>query len=205
MSKIYLYAEVLTNIRQITIHASLDSFQSEDTKIEIASDKRTITVRHNGQVASLFLPTGVAGNADITMPVKKTKDISLRLEVSDVDNIVLPDGSGSAYDYPWAAADLNPDSQLRCRQCKSRLTKSASRITWKDLPSENWAEMMDFWHCHKPHDENVEKPDESDIAGRKGYAAHSRIESHAGTGLIKISTLTLDSSDCDNIMVSLAD
>lgn len=24
---------------------------------------------------------------------------------------------------------------------------------WKDLPSGNWAEMMDFWHCHKPDPE----------------------------------------------------
>ena len=24
--------------------------------------------------------------------------------------------------------------------------------SWKDLPSENWAEMMDFWHCHRPDD-----------------------------------------------------
>lgn len=26
-------------------------------------------------------------------------------------------------------------------------------VQWKALPSEHWAELMDVWHCHKPHAE----------------------------------------------------
>jgi len=39
--------------------------------------------------------------------------------------------------------------------CKdgSALIAANRAVQWKPLPSEHWAELMDVWHCHKPHEE----------------------------------------------------
>lgn len=44
-------------------------------------------------------------------------------------------------------------AQFKCKSCESKLISSETITTWKALPSETWAEMMDFWHCHKPSDD----------------------------------------------------
>ncbi|RAK78706.1 HECT-type E3 ubiquitin transferase [Aspergillus fijiensis CBS 313.89] len=58
---------------------------------------------------------------------------------------------------PWRAPDMRPGTRVRCRRCESVVldqpARSAEGWVWKDLPSGNWAEMMDFWHCHKPDPE----------------------------------------------------
>ncbi|OJJ99297.1 hypothetical protein ASPACDRAFT_120569 [Aspergillus aculeatus ATCC 16872] len=58
---------------------------------------------------------------------------------------------------PWRAPDMRPGTRVRCRGCEGVVldqpARSAGGWVWKDLPSGNWAEMMDFWHCHKPDPE----------------------------------------------------
>lgn len=40
---------------------------------------------------------------------------------------------------------------LKCAQCGAVVVRNATQsLHWNPLPSETWAEMMDFWHCHKP-------------------------------------------------------
>lgn len=38
-----------------------------------------------------------------------------------------------------------------CAACDKNIIDSES-CKFFDMPSELWSEMMDFWHCHKPHD-----------------------------------------------------
>lgn len=40
--------------------------------------------------------------------------------------------------------------QFCCKKCNTAVVNSADR-KFIDMPSEFWQEMMDFWHCHKPH------------------------------------------------------
>lgn len=40
---------------------------------------------------------------------------------------------------------------FKCLDCKASIIDSTKMIKFSDLPSELWSEMMDFWHCHKPH------------------------------------------------------
>lgn len=39
---------------------------------------------------------------------------------------------------------------LRCKQCLLSSNENCNRVN--DMPSEYWAELMDYWHCHKPTD-----------------------------------------------------
>lgn len=64
----------------------------------------------------------------------------------------------------WSIKDLlgkTPKNQenanifsFACGQCGFQIIDSTSVNKFIDMPSELWYEMMDFWHCHKPHNHN---------------------------------------------------
>lgn len=202
MSNIYLYAEVLRNIKQITLYASLRTDKNESTKIDISSDRRYITVSHEDQVAKLLLPMQVSGTAEVTIPVQKAKDLSIRLQLEDTD-AVNPRIEDVSHDGPWSAGALSPGAQIRCINCENIIMRTNVRFQWKDLPSENWAEMMDFWHCHKPHDAEETSAKNSTVAETKGYGATSQIKASHGIGLVDSSTFLLAKDDCSGVRVSI--
>ncbi len=68
------------------------------------------------------------------------------------------------------------------------------------MPSEYWAEMMDFWHCHKLHDHGSHNGDEHTAA--KGYAAATKVTAESGIGLVDISFLLFAEKDCHGVQVS---
>lgn len=202
MSDIYLYAEVLRNIKQITLYASLRTDKNESTRIDISSDRRYITVSHEDQVAKLLLPLQVSGTAEVTIPAQKAKDLSFRLQLGDTD-AVNPRIEDVSHDGPWSAGTLSPGAQTRCINCKSLIMQTNVNFQWKDLPSENWAEMMDFWHCHKPHEAEETSAKKSTVAETKGYGAASRIKASRGVGLVDSSTFLLAKEDCSGVQVSI--
>jgi hypothetical protein len=51
-------------------------------------------------------------------------------------------------------SSITSTAHFQCKCCKSKLISLEIIATWKALPSETWAEMMDFWHCHKPSDDD---------------------------------------------------
>lgn len=203
MSGIFLYAEVLQNIRQITLYATLQTNKNEGTRVEISSDKRYITVHHDDQTAKLLLPLQITGTAELTIPAEKAKDLSVRLALEDTDAVV-PQNKENESDALWSASSFHSDGRLRCRQCGNQVSRPNATFVWKDLPSENWAEMMDFWHCHKPHDENEDgSTAEEGVAGVKGYGATSRIQAIEGSVLIDSSTFLITKQDCPGAEVSI--
>ena len=200
MSEIYLYAEILANIGQVSLYASLQTAKNDETRIDISSDRRMITVSHDGDRASIFLPTGIGGNAEVTIPAEKKLDLSLRLELEDLAGLPSLNELKSRNDYPWLAEDLQVETSLRCKKCEVEIIKPGDITIWKDLPSEGWAEMMDLWHCHKPHDEQADS-NSAEAASGKGYAPSSRISAAPQTGLLDVSSFLFDSQDCHNIQV----
>ena len=100
---------------------------------------------------------------------------------------------------PWSAAELDQDVAMVCRQCHASLLPPRRPFVWKDLPSEHWAEMMEFWHCHKPHDHSSGATNPE--LAKKGYSASNRIAARTGCGLIDLSSFLLATADCENIKV----
>lgn len=199
MSKISLYAEFLGNIGQVSLHASLQTYKNEETKVFITSDQRTITVHHDGETAHLFLPVKVSGTAEVTIPVQQAKELSVRLRVDEA----LPDAprvTELVDETYWPASTLGKKTQLKCQTCNSEILQPNKEMVWKDLPSENWAELMDYWHCHKPHFEH-DSETVTNGAARKGYSASSRILAKEGIGLVDVSSFLLSAVDCINIQV----
>lgn len=85
--------------------------------------------------------------------------------------------------------------QFCCKKCNEVVVKS-SDYKFIDMPSEFWQEMMDFWHCHKPHEDHHNKNSKNydgTIKPRPGYI-------HIGSYYI---LLKADSSSCPKCGVSL--
>ena len=189
---ITLYAELLTNIGQVAVTASLPTEQNHQTRIALSPDRRLLSVSHDGQSESIQLPCQIASTAVLTLPAAKTKHMSFRLQ--SLDDPRHPPKTVPV--EPWMAGSLKPNTQVACRACKTILIKSPI-IIWKDLPSENWAEMMDFWHCHKPSsDASTGLPNAT-----KGCSVTNRLRARPGIGLVDACHIIISAKDFPYQMV----
>ncbi|KAL5332971.1 ubiquitin-conjugating enzyme E2-binding protein [Aspergillus crustosus] len=154
------------------------------------------------------------------------RELSYRMQVDDPELT-----QWSALDehmdsfVPWSAADMGPSTKLRCGQCESVIldvpnaSSTAPDVNgdnapqsqtvgwaWKDLPSGNWAEMMDFWHCHKPdpHEEDRDKGAsghliEDENSKVKGYGASNQVLATPGTVLVDVATFLASDLECKRL------
>ena len=196
-SELNLYAEFLLNIRQVTLFATLQNTRNDDSNAYITSDKKSLTITHDDKQATITFPSGISGKATVHFPVGRKKEVSLRLEVIEDDKPSLGHGLEVANDSPWPATSLSPETEVACKSCRSVVVSSRPRV-WKDLPREDWAEMMDFWHCHKP--DVKETPGQTSSV--KGYAAMNKLKVQPGVGFVDTCHIVLPMEECSCIRVS---
>lgn len=196
MSSIYLYAELLLNIGQVTVFIILPSNSHQSTQIDLLPDRRTLRVRHDAEQAVIQLPCDVLSNPSLTFQNAATRELSFRLQISDAAKSASQAKSAIDNDCPWPASNFTAKTQIGCQSCSSPLVGSVT--IWKDLPSGGWADMMDFWHCHKP---TVENGNDSSVGATKGYAASNALEPGAGVGLVDISHLIFLDANCTGVQV----
>tara|TARA_R110002003_G_scaffold114_12_gene9903 strand:- start:5074 stop:5871 length:798 start_codon:yes stop_codon:yes gene_type:complete len=207
---ITLYAELLLHIRTITLFASLRTHHSRGTKAKLSSDGTSITVSHEGRSASIRMPFNVkgAGEAELELPAQPSnKEITVRLQLEELeDSDVL--GALQSEDrriniVPWdgAALDKQAHLEVRCKSCGGVIVPHGTIAQWKDLPNENWAEMMDFWHCHKPDEHHLHDHTHKDAIGGKGYAAGNRLQALEGVGFVDLTSFLLKEQDCEGAQV----
>lgn len=197
--RIYLYAEILTHIRQLTLHASLQTEKEEGTKLDVSTDKKVISVTHDGETQKLYLPTQISGDAQITFPLQKKTEIAARVQIEDEHDWKCM--INNEIEAPWMAAGMTTNTAIQCRYCEAGIVTAGAIKLWKDLPSENWADLMDFWFCHKPHEEGQDHA--QDAATAKGFSSKSRLAVTAGIGMADLISLVLHADDCSNVKVSL--
>lgn len=200
MGSISIYAELLLNIRQITVLASLPSASCRDTtRFTLSQDRQTLSVLHDGQAIAITLPAPVRASCSPTVLPGSSMVLSTRLPIMDnVAETLLSENHTNPSKSLWSAISMGPTTRIACRICQTLLVTEQVKV-WKDLPSENWAEMMDFWHCHKP---DTDEPSTHKQDGtRKGYGAANSIRPVSATGLIDITSFLLTQEDC-NIIVS---
>ncbi|KAI1150504.1 ubiquitin-conjugating enzyme E2-binding protein [Nemania diffusa] len=199
---ILLYAEFLSNIRQVSVGCDLPTPISITTRAIVCADGRALTVAHHGSSATIQLPVKVAPL--LPLPITKSVRTSLAwkipLRVPSNGHNIPPSSEESV---PWSGIDLEPGSAVTCRTCKSVILNTGTLKVWKDLPSENWAEMMEFWHCHKP-DSHKDGNDEEDLANR-GYGASSRIAAQPGVGFVDLTSFLLAESDLAKASISASE
>lgn len=195
---ISIYAELLSNIRQVSVVASLSSPPDSSTKAEISNEGRRLEVTHQGQTESISLPAQVALTAALPVATNGRPALSWRLPVSPAEarpaHFSLENQA-----LPWTSVDIEIGSRIGCRNCDNEFVTQHAIKAWKDLPSENWAEMMEFWHCHKPHDHDQQDPES---LASKGYGANHAISAQPGIGFVDLTSFLFSESDCKGVKVS---
>ena len=159
-----LYAELFLHIRVITIHASLSSPDSgKKPTIAIVEDGRSISLVHVDEKLSIPLPTRVHPKNPTTTLAQVSKcgnEYTIRLKLEDE---LTKEESNSCFNTesiidvgfgnlaPWTSHCMkNSDSKIMCAQCGSIIQPAGKVKNWLDLPNDDWAELMEFWHCNKP-------------------------------------------------------
>ncbi|KAK4997938.1 hypothetical protein LTR66_002748 [Elasticomyces elasticus] len=208
---IHLYCEYLLNIRAITITASLSTLSDQETKFTLSSDRTSLTLAHDDDIATIALPTVVAANAAASLapPAAPSKQLSFRLQLQEIEPDSLQDRVSVGNDnlVPWSASTLRPGTSIHCARCETVLAEKHSITQWKDLPSEGWAEMMEFWHCHKPdikHEHAHQDPHpipRTPLQSKKGYGATSKLQALRGQGFIDTAHFLVHPDDCRNVEI----
>jgi hypothetical protein len=152
------------------------------------------------------------GDAALTLPAQpRSKDVTLRLQIEEREGAeLLPrldPGDRGANPVPWDGSQLNTlqNVKLCCGGCRNVLLEEGAIVEWRDLPNEDWAEMMDFWHCHKPEVPYTHghSHQEEDVVQKKGYAAANRLTASGGIGFVDLSFFLFARGDLRDVMVSL--
>ena len=208
-----IYAEFLPRLGRISVVIHLPTQSTHKTKVLVARDGLHLLVDHDGATTKLRLPAKarIAGEhlpGEIRPGLSK---MSWRLLPTPTEAQaalhVAPES------VPWAAADLKPGLRVACRGCDEPIVTEDTIKAFKDLPSENWAEMMEFWHCHKPTDapapgadaaaDAQHKASEDDLASR-AYGSNSIIAAQNGVGFVDLMTILFSQTDCKCLMVSVS-
>lgn len=195
---ISVYAELLLNICQLTISVSLASPCNQSTTVDLSQDRKAIVIEHQAQRIVAPLPAQLSRDAVLPPPLPRTKDLSFRIKGVRERERLEPKRLELDQDGIWPASSLTPDTRIGCRACKAILLQS-SVSRWKDLPSDNWAEMMDLWHCHKPNTDDRRERDAHHLA--KGYAASSSMAPSPGCGLVHLNYVRIHESACIGLQV----
>ena len=191
---IHIYAEHLVNIRTLTIQVSLPT--SSDGSTALSLDGSILTLSHQGETAKITLPISIPDTerAKLSVPSAPSTNLSFRIRLDDTS---LRDSQSGETVIPWTATSLSDEVGLQCKTCRAEILPRKQIQTWKDLPSEGWAEMMEFWHCHKPN----EPHDHEHQTDKKGYSADSMLAITPSVGLVNATSFVLAADDCKNIKV----
>lgn len=199
----YVFAEVLSNIRQANLFISLSSNKINDTRIEISTNRKKVTVLHHAESANVCLPQPISKGAKVEIPTDTQNDFSLRLELAESESSDPSCQRATlGEEGPWSAQDMSSLAGMRCRECLTQLLHVDCPLVYKDLPSDQWADMMDLWHCHRPVDhQNVASDDATKAAGSKGYGASNQLVANVGAVFISHTAFLLAPQDCQNVQV----
>lgn len=158
------YTELLPRLNSLTVILDFSGDVKDIKGIRI--DKNDLAISTEGSKLRIKLP--IDGNynvADMTISSLKCIDLCLRLSIS-FPAAKLSEHTQSFMDFnhsnvqKWSCSDLrrtpqNAEKQnifhFSCSYCNRNIINSKD-CSFFDMPSELWSEMMDFWHCHKPHD-----------------------------------------------------
>jgi HECT-like Ubiquitin-conjugating enzyme (E2)-binding len=184
------FAEGLPRLGVVNLHVALNSASTEATSITTTEDDTTIILQHQHEEFVILLPSSPSATETIPLPPGKSI-ITSRLSISrpPTDDQLLP---------LLSANDVLPlgsqGTTLSCVDCrKSQLVTPQMR--WKDLPSDSWVELSDYWLCHSgsTHSHNHEHH----------TPVLPTLKTRPGTVLVGLTSLLLHPDDLPNITIKV--
>ncbi|KAI5817129.1 ubiquitin-conjugating enzyme E2-binding protein [Pyronema omphalodes] len=196
------YAELLPNIKSISLLISLPTPANASTRATVDPGSTTAVLYHHGETTPLILPAQAnPGPRQLVLTTTLgEKTLSSRLPLAAPSTTASYDNENYA---PWSALQLSSKESVSycCRACKAVVLPSGRIQKWKNLPSGNWADMMDFWHCHKPHDHDKEKANKESNGGGRYSTFGQGFAVEQGVGLVDRGYFLFSSKDCDSVQI----
>ncbi|KAF2226612.1 ubiquitin-conjugating enzyme E2-binding protein [Elsinoe ampelina] len=200
---VVLFAEHLPYVKSTNLVVQIEAGLDSNTRLQITDSGYAINLQHHGQEERIRLYTPVSEQHDTKLlpsppATSRTSRLvglsrSRRSTATSEQNKIL-----------WTASQLGQSSCFCCGgksangdECNGPLLDRQTVKSYKDLPSEGWAEMMDLWHCHKPEEDH-----DHDQVNGKGYSASSKLTARSGVGYVDTLTILVSQEDCTNITVS---
>lgn len=203
IASLSVYAEFLPKLGRISVVAHLPSRSTSETKAFVSDGGQSLVIQHGGVATKLVLPARIEQSSqqlsgDVPPGLDK---LSWRL-IAHPDELAAAGSGRPGFDsgaVPWSALDLKPGAGVSCRECDNIIVPRTRLREWKDLPSENWAEMMEFWHCHKPTSHKRVKLDGEealeDQQASRGYGANNAIAAQMGVGFVDLTKMLFHNED----------
>lgn len=197
----HVYSELLPNIRSVSLFIRpLAPVEKQKVTVHVRADGKTLMITQGETVLQLALPVKVANETLHSLPMTNAspEDLTSRLQPDPVALQALASTCGDNY-VPWSSQKLDHCSKIKCASCATVIVEDGSIHKWQDLPSANWAEMMEFWHCHKP----LEHEETQNVTGEdsKGYSAGNTLTAREGVGFVDTLSLLFSPQDCMSIKV----
>lgn len=204
-----LYAEHLQHIRQTTITITLSSANDASTQVCLSLDGETLSVSHRGESSHLKLPRRLPPSTttrQLALPSTQTHsgELCLRISVEDGGAVAEREGTGGGVDdgaVPWSPEALG-GAQIACEACGGLVTERGRVSEWRRMPTRNWEELMELWHCHKPSCGGRRAGHRDEDEDAKDYSAANRLVAQPGVGLVDSCHLLLYPEDCLGVAVS---
>ncbi|XBW37024.1 hypothetical protein QEN19_002604 [Hanseniaspora menglaensis] len=156
-----IFFELLSNIGVVQIHTNGEIMSLGSKKSFKKDIADIINIHYNGHLETYDLPFEVLQNdnisklLDVNRSTLRCKYLINRIVKPQLDDQIL---KRDPFTKLILAKELNHHNEfleVACKFCSSklfRIDKNFPKLL--DLPDDNWREMMDLWHCHKPDDTN---------------------------------------------------
>ncbi|KAK6454558.1 ubiquitin-conjugating enzyme E2-binding protein [Scheffersomyces xylosifermentans] len=161
------YAEYLTRLNSISVVVDFHNDKIQDiTNIGLSSPQK-LTIKTKSNTMEVTLPVPIHGHpklSNLRLDTGKCLSLTINLEESpDQKRAQLATSQSFMFQYntKWSCKDLQNKTprggtlgnanefSFRCIGCNATIINSVD-YKFQDMPSEFWYELMDFWHCHKP-------------------------------------------------------
>jgi hypothetical protein len=139
------------NVVQVMVHGPGIS-STTDLSIETdteSSDKATLLSSTRSNHLRLSLPTEVVGNQRVPL-VAPNFHLEAKLAAPPISPSAPVSSLNTMITQALCAADLRKmkPRTICCTSCDREVAELPAGGTFKDLPSEHWAEMLEVWMCH---------------------------------------------------------
>lgn len=143
----HYYAEYLPNVGQVSV-----TFEGNDGS-HVAVHRDSVTVGKD--TVPLPAEIQVREVSDVgkgsTLRFRASPDAAHTDVSEQIDSIHIDSPYGSTF-----VRKLSKGTELCYLKTDTPILNAAlDTFKLRNMPSEHWAEMMDFWHCHKPHEKDA--------------------------------------------------
>ncbi|KAI5295708.1 hypothetical protein KEM52_000456 [Ascosphaera acerosa] len=217
----HVYVELLTNIRQLTIYISFPAAppvtapctpqQRQPCRVTLSDTRDSILVCCGRHELAVTLPARAGESAHARLqayqwpqwPIAEPQEVSVRIPADLPPKGASGDSSTVDVDT-WSASLIAPGSRVCCRACWHELLQQQQRggpqneLVWKDLPSANWAELMELWHCQKPSEPkgSSQHGEGEEASRRKGHGAANQVMCTPDTVLVDVASFYVAQENC---------